>query len=177
MRNYKYWRSCADLIESGKIEEATNYALEITLKLGLSKEVVEKIMAVSLKGFEKKIEEKMNGCLKKAKEENAEALCLYYSMDNGWDSTMYICKDYSTENTSWISESRSWIDLGKTRGFSEIYKNTAESAFFANKISSAVCILLMFRTTIAFYNVAQKFSDCGLKLCITATESDFVRVA
>ncbi|MCQ9640727.1 hypothetical protein MP478_15170 [Chryseobacterium sp. WG14] len=58
MRNYKYWRSCADLIENRKIEEATNYALEITLKLGLSKEVVEKIMAVSLKGFEKKLKEK-----------------------------------------------------------------------------------------------------------------------
>lgn len=177
MRNYKYWETCIDLIESRKIEEATHFVLETTSKLGLSKELVEKIMTVSLKGFEKKIEGKMKDCLEKAREENAEALCLYYSVDNGWDSTMYICKGYTKENSSWISESKNWIELGKTRGFSEIYKKTAESAFFTNKISSAVCILLMFRTSIAFYNVAQKFPDCGFKLCITATESDFVRVA
>lgn len=177
MKNYKYWETCIELIENGKTEEATRFALEIATKLGLSEKLVKKIMNVSLKSFEKKIEGKMDDCIKKAKEENADALCLYYSLDNGWDGTIYLCKDYTKENSHWISKSKSWMDIGKTRGFSEIYKKNAESAFFANKVSSGICILLMLRTTLAFYHVAQKFSDSGLKVCITATDSDFVRVA
>gem|GEM_PF-6686326 len=35
----------------------------------------------------------------------------------------------------------------------------------------------MLRTTIAFYNVVSNYKDYDLKLCITCTESDFVRVA
>lgn len=176
MKNYKYWENCIALLEKGKIEDAMGYALDIALKLEVTKELIDKIMAVSLKGYEKKIEGKMNECIERAHAENAETLCLYYSLDNGWDSTIYICKDYTKENNDWISNSKSWVEIGKARGFSGIYKNDAEAAFFADKISSGICTLLMLRTTIAFYNVAQKFSDCGLKLCITATDSDFVRV-
>lgn len=176
MKNYKYWKNSIAFLEKGQIEDATNYALDITSKLEVPKEVIDKIMAVNLKGYEKKIESKMNECIELANTENAEALCLYYSLEDGWNSTMYICKDYTEENSYWISKSRSWVEVGKARGFSGIYKNDAGAAFFADKISSGICILLMLRTTIAFYNVAQKFSDCGLKLCITATESDFVRV-
>lgn len=164
------------LLENGEIEEATNYALNSALRLEVPKELIDKIMAVSLKGYEKKIVSKMSECIERAHAENAEALCLYYNLDNGWDSTMYICKDYTKENNDWVSNSKSWVEVGKARGFSGIYKNDAEGAFFADKLSSGICTLLMLRTTIAFHNVAKRFSDCGLKLCITATESDFVRV-
>lgn len=176
MKNYKYWENCIALLEKGEIENATSYAHDIALKLEVPKELIDKIMAVNLKGYEKKIAGKMNECIERANTENAKALCLYYSLDNGWDSTMYICKDYTKENNDWISTSRSWVEIGKARGFSGIYKNDAEEAFFADKISSGICTLLMLRTAVALYNVAQNFSDCGLTICITATENDFVRV-
>lgn len=176
MKNYTYWKNCITFLEKGDIENATHYAIDMALKSKVSQELIDKIMAVNLKRYEKKIESKMNECIARANTENAQALCLYYSVDNGWDSTIYICKDYTKANNHWISESKSWIEIGKARGFSGIYKNDAGEAFFADTISAGICTLLMLRTTIAFYHVAQKFSNCGLKLCITATESDFVRV-
>ncbi|SHM28745.1 hypothetical protein [Chryseobacterium polytrichastri] len=176
MKNYKYWENCIALLEKGQIQDAINYALDIAVKLKVPKEIIDKIMTVNLKGYENKIEHKMKECIGLANIENAEALCLYYSLDDGWQSTMYICKDYTKENNDWIFKSKNWVEIGKARGFSGIYKNNAESAFFADEMSSGICTLLMLRTTIAFYTIAEKFSDCGLKLCITATESDFVRV-
>lgn len=177
MKYYNHWESCIAKIENGDIDGAINYAIETALQLKVSKKLVDKIFSVNLKSYEKKIDEQMKLCIERAKDENAEAMCLYYSLDNGWDSTMYFCKGYTKENSSWIGASRSWIDIGKARGFSGIYKKEAESAFFCDEISSGICILLMLRTTIAFYSVASNYKNCGLKLCITCTESDFVRVS
>lgn len=176
MNNYKHWKSCVEKIENGDIDGAINYALETAQQLKVPKELVDRIFAVNLKSYEKKIDGLMIQCIQRAKDENAEALCLYYSLDNGWDSTMYICKGYTKNNSAWIGASRSWIEIGKARGFSGIYKKDAESAFFCDEISSGICILLMLRTTLAFYHVAINYKDCDLKLCITCTESDFVRV-
>ena len=176
MKQYKFWETCMKMIEEGKVIESEKYGIEIAKKLGLGQELLDKIFSVNLKSYEKNIDSKMTECIERAKTENAEALCLYYSMDNGWDSTIYFCKNYTHKNSSWIGASRSWLDIGKARGFSGIYKKEAESAFFCDNISSAICLLLMLRTTIAFYNVAKNYKDCGLKLCITGTESDFVRV-
>lgn len=118
----------------------------------------------------------MKQCIQRARDEQAKALCLYYSMDNGWESTIYICKDFNRVNTTWISASRSWIDIGKARGFSGIYKKEAEAAFLANDISTGICILLMLRTTLAFKDVTDRYKDCGLHICITCTGSDFVQL-
>jgi hypothetical protein len=174
--HYAHWETCMALIGKGKPEEAARRALQSALALGVPKALADRIGAVNLAGFEKKIDGRMRECIARAKAENAEALCLYYSLDNGWDSTIYICKHYSDTRNDWITASRSWIEIGKARGFSGIYKKEAHSAFFCDALSAGICILLMSRTTLAFYAVAQKYRDCGLKLCVTCTESDFVRV-
>lgn len=101
----------------------------------------------------------MEVCIQRAKDEQVKAICLYYSMDNGWESTLYICKDFSKKESLWISAFRSWIDIGKVRGFSGIYKKEAKFAFLADDISSGICILLMVWTNIAFKNVADKYKD------------------
>lgn len=176
MENYQHWEICMKLIEEGRIDESVSHANDIAEQLSVPKELIDRINAVNLKSFEKRIESKMSDCIQRAHSENAEALCLYYSLDNGWDSTMYVCKDFSPDSYRWISASRSWIDIGKARGFAGIYKHEAESAFFCDDVSSGICLLLMLRTTIAFYNVAMKHQQCGLILCITGTESDFVRI-
>ncbi|MEO8535657.1 MAG: hypothetical protein ABI441_18010 [Flavobacterium sp.] len=173
---YKHWETCVQFIEKGEIENAENFALTVAAKLTLGQELITRIMTVNLSSYERKIEEKIEECIKSSINENTEALCLYYDLDNGWDSIIYICENYTKEDGEWISDSRNVIEIGRGRGFSTIYKKEAESAFFADEISSGICILLMLRTTIAFYNIAGKFKSCGLKFCITCTESDFVRV-
>lgn len=51
---------------------------------------MEKIFAVDLKSYSKKIDSYMEQCIERAKKESARDLCLYYDIDNGWDST-YMC--------------------------------------------------------------------------------------
>ncbi|MBN9299721.1 MAG: hypothetical protein J0I41_22150 [Filimonas sp.] len=177
MMHYEHWEHCKKLIEEDKIAYARDYATEIAIKLGVSKELIDKIMSVNLKSYENRINNKMSTCISRAKTENSVALCLYYDMDNGWESTMYICKSYAHDNNYWITASRSWVDIGRARGFSGFYKNDAEAAFFCDNTSAGICLLLMLQTTVAFYNVAKAYRNCGLIICITATENDFVRVA
>lgn len=74
----KYWERCVDQIEKGQIENATIYALKTAVKLDVSQALIDRIMSISLKSYEKKVEAQMDECLKRAKLENAEALCLYY---------------------------------------------------------------------------------------------------
>ena len=176
MKYYKYWEHCVSKIEDNKITEAIDYARKKALELNVPTELVNKIFSVNLDSFEKKINSNMSECIERGKNENAKALCLYYSLDNGWDSTIYIDKEYSKINNHWIGTSGSFVEIGKARGFSGIYKKDAEAAFFADDISTGICILLMLRTTIAFYNVTINYKDCGFKLCITCTDGDFVTV-
>jgi len=174
MNYYNHWEECVRKIEQGQIKEAESYAVKTASKFKVKQELIDKIFSVNLQSYEKKIEEFLIECIQRGKQENAKALLLYYSLDNGWDSTIYICQDYDSYDNKWCSSSTSWVDIGKARGFSGIYKKDAEAAFFCDEISSGICILLMLRTTIAFYNVAVKYKECGMKLCVTCTESDFV---
>lgn len=171
-----YWSACISYLEKNSSEEAISYAKNIAGQLNVPETVVNRIFAVNLSSYSVKIDSYMEQCIQRAKNEQAKAVCLYYSMDNGWESTLYICKDFSREESSWIYASRNWMDIGKARGFSSIYKKEAKSAFLADDVSTGICILLMVRTTIAFKNVADKYKDCGLHLCITCTESDFVEL-
>lgn len=173
---WKYWKQCISYLESNDSEKAIEYAKDIAKRLKLPSTLINRIFAVNLSSYSNKINGYMDQCIQRARAEKAKALCLYYSMDNGWESTIYICKDFSREKGSWIGASRSWIDIGKARGFSGIYKNEAEAAFLADDISAGICILLMLRTTLAFKDVTEQYKDCGLHICITCTESDFVQL-
>ena len=173
---WAYWDTCVSYLESGKVNEAVEYARQIAEKLQVSKTLINRIFAVNLSSYSSKINSYMEQCLSKARDEHAKALCLYYSLDNGWDSTIYICKDFTRKNTNWISNSKSWIDVGKARGFSGIYKKEAKSAFLVDERSTGICILLMLMTTIAFKEVVDKYKDVGLYMCITCTDSDFIQL-
>ena len=175
-KEYEYWEECVKKIEQHKIDEAIEYALETALKLGVSQELIDRIFAVNLQTYEKRIEQHLIECIQLGKQEGAEVLLLYYSLDNGWDSHFIISRDYSPIHNDWWWPPIKRVEIGKARGFSGIYKKEAESAFYADDISTGICVLLMLRTTLAFYNVAVKYKDCGLKLCVTCTESDFVVV-
>lgn len=173
---WEYWSTCISYLERDSSEKAVSYAKKIAEQLKVPETLVNRIFAVNLSSYAVKIDRYLEPCIQRAKNERAKAICLYYSMDNGWESTLYICKDFSREESSWICASRSWMEIGKARGFSCIYKKEAKSTFLADDISTGICILLMVRTTIAFKNVADQYKDCGLHICITCTESDFVEL-
>ena len=176
MEYYNHWEKCVKRIEQNQIEKAIEYALEISSKMNVPQELIDRIFAVNLQSYEKKIEKHLVECLQLGQQSKAQAILLYYSLDNGWDSAFYICKDFNKDNNEWLFPPISRVGIGKARGFSGIYKKEAESAFFADDISSGICILLMLRTTIAFYNVAVKYKDRGIKLCVSCTEDDFVLI-
>ncbi|MFC4805179.1 hypothetical protein [Filifactor villosus] len=172
---WKCWEECISYLEEKNKLEIIAFSKELAQKFGVSSELMEKIFAVDLKSYSKKIDHYMEQCIERAKKESARALCLYYDIENGWDSTIYICKEFTRDNNQWIS-SKIWIEIGKARGFSGIYKKEAHGAFFADDISTGICILLMVRTTLAFKEVVEKYKDCGLHIGITCTDSDFVKV-
>lgn len=112
------------MIETGRVAEVEKYAKEIALELGLTQQLIDRIFTVNLKCFEKKIDDVIGNVILRAQAEHAKALCLYYDIDNSWDSTIYICKNYCQEDNTWITDSRSWVDIGKIRRFSGIYKKS-----------------------------------------------------
>jgi hypothetical protein len=176
MQNYyKYWEQCLAKIEAQQAKEAEEFALQIAKDLKIPQKLIDKIYAVNLKNYQKKIDEKLKEAISSIGPAT-KAICLYYSIDNSWESTLYICDDYSDENINWVGKSRKWIDAGLLRKFSAIYKKDAESAFFCDNLSSGILILLMFRTTKAFAEIAGSYKNCGVKLCITCTESDVVKI-
>ncbi len=173
---WAYWEKCISLFEKAGPEKAFEYAKDIAKRLHVPDALINRILAVNLSAYSAKIDGLMEECIRRAKDEKAKALCLYYDMDSGWESTMYICKDFSKKSNSWIGASRSWIDIDKARGLSGIYKKEADSAFLADDTSTGICILLMLKTALAFKVTADKYGDCGLHICITCTESDFIRL-
>lgn len=104
---WEYWRTCISYLEKSSSEEAIKYAKELARKLNVPEVLVSRIFAVNLSSYSAKISSSMEQCIQRAKDEQAKAVCLYYSMDNGWESTIYICKDFCRKESSWISASRS----------------------------------------------------------------------
>ena len=52
MEQYKFWETCMEMIEEGKVIESEKYGIEIAKQLGLEQELLDKIFAVNLKSKE-----------------------------------------------------------------------------------------------------------------------------
>lgn len=166
MEYYKYWEECSSMIENGQIEEAKTYIVNAAKKLGVSDEIINKIFAVNLKRYENKLKKDFDEVLKQVTEDT-QAICLYYSVDNSWEGTYYICNTYDDNDINWFASSREWIDTARMRKFGEIFERDAESAFFSDPESSGILSLLMYRTTVTFSNVIKQYKDLALKVGIS----------
>ena len=175
MSYYKYWEECSSMIEKGQIDEAKTYIVGEAKKLGVSDGVIDKIFAVNLKRYENKLKRDFDKVLKQVTE-NTQAICLYYSVDNSWEGTYYICGTYDDNDIEWFASSREWIDTARMRKFGEIFERDAESAFFSDPEGSGILSLLMYRTAIAFSNVIRQYKDLALKVGISCDEDRFVKI-
>ena len=175
MEYYKYWEECSSMIENGQIEEAKTYIVNAAKKLGVSDEIINKIFAVNLKRYENKLKKDFDEVLKQVTEDT-QAICLYYSVDNSWEGTYYICNTYDDNDINWFASSREWIDTARMRKFGEIFERDAESAFFPDPESSGILSLLMYRTAVTFSNVIKQYKDLALKVGISCDEDSFVKI-
>ncbi len=105
MEYYKYWEECSSMIENGQIEEAQTYIVNAAKQLGVSDEIINKIFAVNLKRYENKLKKDFDEVLKQVTEDT-QAICLYYSVDNSWEGTYYICNTYDDNDINWFASSR-----------------------------------------------------------------------
>lgn len=176
MNYYNYLNTFQKYIEKGNFAEAEKYAINVANQLKLNPDLIKKIIAVSLSSYQQRLEQYLPICLERAKVEQAKAICLYYDLDNGWDSTFFISQHYHPTNSDWISMSRSWINIGRVRGLNKFYRHEAQYAFFADEISTAICLLVISKTTMVFWHALEKFRDSEVKICITCTDSDFIRL-
>lgn len=175
MDYYKYWEECSSMIENGQIDEAKTYIVGGAKKLGVSDEIIDKIFAVNLKRYENKLKKDFDEVLKQVTE-NTQAICLYYSVDNSWEGTYYICNTYDDNDINWFGSSRKWIDTARMRKFGDIFEREAESSFFSNPEGSGILSLLMYRTTVAFSNVIRQYKDLAFKIGISCDEDSFVKI-
>lgn len=175
MDYYKYWEECSSMLENGQIDEAKTYIVGEAKKLGVSDELIDKIFAVNLKRYENKLKKDFDELLKQVTE-NTQAVCLYYSVDNSWGGTYYICNTYDDNDINWFASSREWIDTARMRKFGEIFERDAESAFFSDPEGSGILSLLMYRTTVVFSNVIRQYKDLALKIGISCDEDSFVKI-
>lgn len=81
-----------------------------------------------MKRYENKLKKDFDEVLKQVTEDT-QAICLYYSVDNSWEGTYYICNTYDDNDINWFASSREWIDTARMRKFGEIFERDAESAF------------------------------------------------
>lgn len=163
------------MIEKGRMDEAGAYVVGAAKKLGVSDGVIEKIFAVDLKRYENRLKRDFDELLTRATG-STRAVCLYYSVDNGWEGTYYLCDTYDDDGIAWFASSREWIDTARMRKFGEIFERDAESAFFSDPEGSGILSLLMYRTTVAFSNVIGQYGDLALKVGISCDENSFVKI-
>lgn len=175
MNYYKCWEKCSSIIEDGQIDKAEAYILGEAKKMGVSDEVTNKIFAVNLKRYENKLKKDFDEVLKHVTDD-IQAICLYYSVDDSWSGTYYLCNTYNDNDIEWFGNSRNWFDTGRMRKFGEIFERDAESAFFCDPVGSGILSLLMYRTTIAFVNVISQYKDLRLNIGISCDENSFVKI-
>ncbi|MEK4029363.1 hypothetical protein MKZ02_12620 [Pseudobacillus sp. FSL P4-0506] len=148
----KYYQLCLKLAGiklSNEIKEVDLYAYTDELKIGLNK------------------------ALDIAKSESAKAIYFEYDLDNNWDSTFFICEEYSPLEDNEEDWACDWIeDLEgpSLERFSEIY---SKNGFDGSNVAIGSTIYLVTRTVVSYVKVFKELSSTSsIPVCIAFHDQD-----
>lgn len=133
--------------------------------------VAERIRNVNLDILQTKLKSSLQKALYIENKQSIEAIYFEYDMDNEWESTFFICDEYSSlseENDDWASEWIAEIEGPINREFAQIYQ---ENGFDATEKAKAVTLFLVIRTVTALGTVAQDVT-VNVPLCIGFHDQD-----
>lgn len=106
-----------------------------------------------------------------ADQNSAAALYFEYDMDNDWQSSFFICNDYtmlSEEDDDWASD---WISSVKGPDLKEFAKIYAENGFDYNEEAIGITLYLIIKTVILFGKVAESI-EINIPICIGFHDQD-----
>ena len=177
MSYFDYLTRLSLLVSSGDIEGAHAYALRQAHEFNVPEEIIEKIAGYDTKTYRKKLDTGMKECLARLQEHAAKALYVYYDVDNGWNTCIYLCDTYEdTDPDCWFGRSRKWVDVGGLRKFASIYKHDAESAFFCDGLSTGIGLLLIVHTLRAIRDVVLPYEDRCPIVCAWCADDIYAKL-
>lgn len=159
----------AELFEKSYEEmEAKYYELCSTTVKG---NATERIHNISLDTFQKQIKSSLQEAVRIVNEQSAKAIYFEYDMDNDWESTFFICDEYSSlieEDDDWASDWIDEIEGPNNKEFAQIYQ---ENGFDATEKARVITLFLIVRTIVAFAK-AVKNIKVDVPLCVGFHDQD-----
>ncbi|MEH6964493.1 hypothetical protein V7079_25035 [Priestia megaterium] len=136
--------------------------------------VAERIRNINLDILQTKLKSSLPKALYIANEQSVEAIYFEYDMDNEWESTFFVCDEYSSlseEDDDWDSEWIAEIEGPINREFAQIYQENGFDETEKAK-AKAVTLFLVIRTVTALGTVAQSMKVNVPPLCIGFHDQD-----
>ena len=117
------------------------------------------------------LEEALSEAVSLAKSVNAKAIHFEYDLDNDWESTFYVCSDYSPESEEdddWASDYEDDISGPTFPQASDIYR---ENGFDTSEAACGVTLYLIARTLSAFGEILEEF-PLDIAICAGFQDQD-----
>ncbi|MCM3016667.1 hypothetical protein M3582_01095 [Priestia megaterium] len=133
--------------------------------------IAARIRNISLDIFQTKLKSSLQEALHIANKQSVEAIYFEYDMDNEWESTFFICDEYSSlseGDDDWASEWIGEIEGPLNKELAQIYQ---ENGFDATEKAKVVTLLLVIRTVTALGTVAESMK-VNVPLCIGFHDQD-----
>jgi hypothetical protein len=133
--------------------------------------IAARIRNISLDIFQTKLKSSLQEALHIANKQSVEAIYFEHDMDNEWESTFFICDEYSSlseGDDDWASEWIGEIEGPLNKELAQIYQ---ENGFDATEKAKVVTLLLVIRTVTALGTVAESMK-VNVPLCIGFHDQD-----
>lgn len=131
------------------------------------------IKRVDLNEYVNELKTGLEQSLKIAQEQTARAIYFEYDLDNNWDSSFFICDEYSPledEDDDWASDWNENLEGSSLEEFADIYQL---DGFDSNEAAIGSIIYLVARTVISYAKAYQILSDeSSIAVCIAFHDQD-----
>ncbi|MBJ7950017.1 hypothetical protein [Bacillus cereus group sp. N24] len=157
----------AELLKHSWLEIEEKY-YELCSKL-VGKEQAKRIQNINLDLFQSKLKDAFSTSLHIANQNSAEAIYFEYDMDNDWNSTFFICDEYtklSEEDDDWASDWISEVEGPDLKEFAQIYN---ENRFDNNEKALGTTLYLIARTVVTFKKI---IATIHIPICIGFHDQD-----
>lgn len=135
----------------------------------VGKEQAKRIQNINLDLFQSKLKDAFSTSLHIANQNSAEAIYFEYNMDNDWNSTFFICDEYtklSEGDDDWASEWISEVEGPDLKEFAQIY---TENGFDNNEKALGTTLYLIARTVVTFKKIIETIH---IQICIGFHDQD-----
>ncbi|EJR57562.1 hypothetical protein IIM_00169 [Bacillus cereus VD107] len=135
----------------------------------VGKEQAKRIQNINLDLFQSKLKDAFSTSLHIANQNSAEAIYFEYDMDNDWNSTFFICDEYtklSEEDDDWASDWISEVEGPNLKEFAQIY---TENGFDNNDKALSTTLYLIARTVVTFKKI---ITTIHIPICIGFHDQD-----